>query len=50
MKCVRSFRLAVLRLGIALLWLPAAAFWRFAARRSALQTKLDNEKAAHDRH
>lgn len=45
-----GFRAAAIRFGIALLWLPAAAFWRFAAWRSALQTKLDNEKAAHDRH
>lgn len=39
----RSLRLALLHTGLFLLWLPAAAFWRFAAWQSRLQTALDNE-------
>ena len=36
-----------LRIGLALLGLPAAAFWRFAAWRARLQTWLDNTLARH---
>ena len=49
MKYPGSLRVATLRIGIALLSLPSAAFWHFAAWRSALQTQLENERAGNDR-
>ena len=41
-----NFQILVLRLAIVALASGAWMFWRFAAWRSRLQTKLDNLKAA----
>lgn len=49
MNASRLLRLALLHTGLLLLWLPAAAFWHFAAWQFRLQTALDNERARHDR-
>lgn len=39
--------LLLLRLALVLVWLPAAAFWRFAALQGRLQTRLDHMLAQH---
>ena len=43
MKAPALLRLALLRAGLLLLSLPAAAFWCFASWHARLQTLIDNE-------